>query len=336
MQLSLFYCVRLQHKQVALRNRGEQVSLQLTCGRRVFLASLILGSKYLQDRNYSNRAWSKISGLSTSEINLNEKGFLNHMDWEMFVSQETFEQWSNLLQTLIADIRNAAFLGESVVCEQRLSQTIQKLDLSLLTGRPESPSFSAGLQLLTPATTPTTEQYESSWPVPIVCPGQIALESVSVAPASHLSKLKRTVPRTPVQAGYGESFAQDSSEVDLDEDDAFNQYLNLSPATPHLAMDNGLLSPVSLQSVQLDLSDYSPSAQSDQSEVDLVGSLQCFAARSQCFRPPQEFMNHWRAPENKRLSQHMLFTCELTNSPVNLVNHEDNRQERLYKRIRSR
>jgi hypothetical protein len=34
------------------------------CGRRMFLAALILSSKSLQDRNYSARAWSKISGLN--------------------------------------------------------------------------------------------------------------------------------------------------------------------------------------------------------------------------------------------------------------------------------
>ncbi|KIK27005.1 hypothetical protein PISMIDRAFT_675324, partial [Pisolithus microcarpus 441] len=40
----------------------------LLCPRRTFLASLILASKFTQDRCYSNRAWAKLSGLSPREI----------------------------------------------------------------------------------------------------------------------------------------------------------------------------------------------------------------------------------------------------------------------------
>ncbi|CAJ0829500.1 3967_t:CDS:2 [Entrophospora sp. SA101] len=47
-----------------------------TCGRRMFLASLIIASKYLQDKNYSNTAWSKICGLQTSS-NMDAHSFEN-------------------------------------------------------------------------------------------------------------------------------------------------------------------------------------------------------------------------------------------------------------------
>ncbi|KAG0287524.1 hypothetical protein BGZ97_007077 [Linnemannia gamsii] len=56
------------------------------CGRRMFLAALILASKFQQDRTYSNKAWSKISGLPVSEINLNEIAFLALIDYRLFVS----------------------------------------------------------------------------------------------------------------------------------------------------------------------------------------------------------------------------------------------------------
>jgi len=35
----------------------------LLCPRRTFLAALILASKFIQDKCYSNRAWAKLSGL---------------------------------------------------------------------------------------------------------------------------------------------------------------------------------------------------------------------------------------------------------------------------------
>jgi len=40
----------------------------LLCPRRTFLAALILASKFLQDRCYSNRAWAKLSGLPAREV----------------------------------------------------------------------------------------------------------------------------------------------------------------------------------------------------------------------------------------------------------------------------
>ncbi|KAI1320559.1 hypothetical protein EDD11_000521 [Mortierella claussenii] len=67
------------------------------CGRRMFLAALILASKFQQDRTYSNKAWSKISGLPVSEINLNEITFLALIDYRLFVSQAVFQKWVTIL-----------------------------------------------------------------------------------------------------------------------------------------------------------------------------------------------------------------------------------------------
>ncbi|TGZ85456.1 hypothetical protein EX30DRAFT_24326 [Ascodesmis nigricans] len=77
----------------------EQVQLirAKQCGRRMFLAALILASKYLQDRNYSARAWSKISGLNTHEINVNEKAFLEAIDWRLHISELVFQKWTDLV-----------------------------------------------------------------------------------------------------------------------------------------------------------------------------------------------------------------------------------------------
>ncbi|KAK6523976.1 hypothetical protein TWF694_005646 [Orbilia ellipsospora] len=69
----------------------------LRCGRRMFLAALILASKYLQDRNYSTRAWSKISGLDIPEINTNERAFLITVNWELHVSDRIFDKWTKIV-----------------------------------------------------------------------------------------------------------------------------------------------------------------------------------------------------------------------------------------------
>ncbi|KAI8053836.1 hypothetical protein BDF22DRAFT_619508, partial [Syncephalis plumigaleata] len=55
------------------------------CGRRMFLASLVIATKYLQDRAYSNRAWSRVSGLSASEITRCERKLLNWLGWNLYI-----------------------------------------------------------------------------------------------------------------------------------------------------------------------------------------------------------------------------------------------------------
>ncbi|KAF3357300.1 Putative vesicular-fusion protein sec17-like protein [Verticillium dahliae VDG1] len=69
----------------------------LQCGRRMFLAALILASKYLQDRNYSARAWSKISGLATNEINQNELAFIFAVNWELHITDDVFQRWTDIV-----------------------------------------------------------------------------------------------------------------------------------------------------------------------------------------------------------------------------------------------
>jgi len=72
----------------------------LLCGRRMFLASLIAASKYLQDRNYSNKAWARISGLPVNEINVNERIFLGMMGFQLHLKADDFARWAARLAEL--------------------------------------------------------------------------------------------------------------------------------------------------------------------------------------------------------------------------------------------
>jgi hypothetical protein len=118
LQTALFYLFRIkpQIEQRALKPRGPPTPCDkgsedsghntdpATCGRRMFLAALIIASKYLQDSNYSNRAWSKISGLPLAEINENEVIFLRLIDYKLFIAEDVFKRWSSLLLTHIQAI----------------------------------------------------------------------------------------------------------------------------------------------------------------------------------------------------------------------------------------
>lgn len=107
LQTALFYLFRvkntiidrLSHQSIATTINREQD--YISCGRRMFLASLILASKFLQDRNYRNSAWAKISGLPVREINAAEMVFMKLIDCNLYISKATFEQWYGLLNAHI-------------------------------------------------------------------------------------------------------------------------------------------------------------------------------------------------------------------------------------------
>lgn len=107
LQVAMYYLVLLKEHLPKCDFTQEQSCIladrrAMQCGRRMFLAALMLASKFLQDRNYSTRAWGKITGLPTSEINTNELKFLEAVDWKLHVSKEKFERWSHTVIILSA------------------------------------------------------------------------------------------------------------------------------------------------------------------------------------------------------------------------------------------
>lgn len=102
LQVTMYYLVLIKahvprHDFTMEQPRDDPSSRALQCGRRVFLAALILASKYLQDRNYSARAWSKISGLHTQEINQNETAFLRAVNWNLHITNSVWKRWTKIL-----------------------------------------------------------------------------------------------------------------------------------------------------------------------------------------------------------------------------------------------
>ncbi len=102
LQVALYYLILIKphvpkHNFTMEQPEDRHADRALQCGRRMFLAALILASKYLQDRNYSARAWSKISGLNTNEINQNEISFLLAVNWKLHIAEDVFQRWTEIV-----------------------------------------------------------------------------------------------------------------------------------------------------------------------------------------------------------------------------------------------
>jgi len=108
LQTALLYCLKArltieasvefsmktcQNKSSLEKEIPKNFHPSLLCQRKTFLASLMISSKFLQDRTYSNKAWSKISGLSVLELGEMERNFLKVLDWTLFVREGEWEKW---------------------------------------------------------------------------------------------------------------------------------------------------------------------------------------------------------------------------------------------------
>lgn len=103
LQVALWYLMLLKcqlPKTDFTKEQGQSTCRAMQCGRRMFLAALMLASKYLQDRNYSTRAWSKISGLRVCEINENEMKYLQAIDYRLHIKKDVFDNWSRVVLNL--------------------------------------------------------------------------------------------------------------------------------------------------------------------------------------------------------------------------------------------
>lgn len=102
LQVALYYLILIQScipkRDFTMEQLEDSQSCRaMQCGRRMFLAALILASKYLQDRNFSARAWSKISGLKTFEINTNEMAFLSAVNWKLHIPEPVYNRWTDVV-----------------------------------------------------------------------------------------------------------------------------------------------------------------------------------------------------------------------------------------------
>lgn len=103
LQAALLYCLRIAPAVRAARLKhaclpvGTSWYTHLLCRRRIFLAAIMAASKFLQDRNYSNKAWVRISGLPLQELSSVEREFLAAIRWDLNVRPDEWQSWTRKL-----------------------------------------------------------------------------------------------------------------------------------------------------------------------------------------------------------------------------------------------
>ncbi|KAF9887285.1 hypothetical protein FE257_010413 [Aspergillus nanangensis] len=155
LQVALYYLIKIKphvpaHDLTHDQTRTKPVCRAMQCGRRMFLAALILASKYLQDRNYSARAWSKISGLNTIEINQNELMFLQAVDWKLHIPEATFQRWTDIVLKYTPGSGGASEGQTWRTVLPRLTPELEELD-----AEPMSPVSMGGYESISPSNSPS-------------------------------------------------------------------------------------------------------------------------------------------------------------------------------------
>ncbi|KIJ67950.1 hypothetical protein HYDPIDRAFT_107495 [Hydnomerulius pinastri MD-312] len=131
----------------------------LLCPRRTFLASLILASKFMQDRCYSNRAWAKLSGLPPREIGRCERALGEALDWRLWVGKLPAAQTApGRSLTKCKSESDILLAGKSLIAQPTIRTTTTDMDVSPLWNA-VSPPVSRSSTLRRHATLPAPSCY---------------------------------------------------------------------------------------------------------------------------------------------------------------------------------
>ncbi|KAG9724076.1 hypothetical protein KCU77_g15981, partial [Aureobasidium melanogenum] len=161
LQVALYYLVLIMpcvpKSDFTMQQSVDSPSVRaLQCGRRMFLAALILASKYLQDRNYSAKAWSKMSGLKVAEINLNERAFLEAVNWKLHLPEPLFKRWTEVVLRYTPG-QAPPPAGQSQVTDFSNEEPLTWKDII--------PQLTPDLELVAPPVTETIDRERSESPV---------------------------------------------------------------------------------------------------------------------------------------------------------------------------
>ncbi|KAL6598421.1 hypothetical protein U3516DRAFT_605452 [Neocallimastix sp. 'constans'] len=104
-QVALYYLLQLHQRIQNINETSKKQKLYTAlCGRRMFLAALIIASKYATDRALSSGTWAthiigQNNGIrNVSEVNSIQQEFLSIMEYELFIQHDNFNHWMDELK----------------------------------------------------------------------------------------------------------------------------------------------------------------------------------------------------------------------------------------------
>lgn len=164
-----------------LKSRLQPMAKGLRCTtHRIFLASLILAAKYLNDSSPKNKHWASYSivstnvyhfGFSRTEVNLMEKQLLFLLDWDLRITEaDLYHELEPFLAPIRADIearhlrrmrrKQEQELRERQLQEERLARQREREEEAQLwraLAQPQQPQ---------PAYLPAATSHEHAYPTP--------------------------------------------------------------------------------------------------------------------------------------------------------------------------
>lgn len=201
LQAALLYCARLgeamQQRQCPLVGPVPDMAASsaklglakedlyfLRCPRRMFLASILISSKFLQDRTYSNRAWAKLSGLNVKDLGRIERTFLKAIDYRLVVSDGEWDDWNAELKrarsSAIANGAPALSSGFHRSQSDNVTGAAAPYDTELRAASPRVASQVAHKYRPVLAETPSQHDFNAAPPPEISLPYSLAARTLSV------------------------------------------------------------------------------------------------------------------------------------------------------------
>jgi PHO85 cyclin-1 len=152
-----------------LKSKLQPMARGLRCTtHRIFLASLILAAKYLNDSSPKNKHWASYShirsesynfGFSRTEVNLMEKQLLFLLDWDLRITEEDLYRE---LDRFLDPIRREILAKHQRRMARREEAQRRKRELYTAAASYPSPPSSRGNSRSPRAAPPTTEEARSS------------------------------------------------------------------------------------------------------------------------------------------------------------------------------
>ncbi|KYQ94417.1 cyclin-related 2 family protein [Tieghemostelium lacteum] len=86
--------------------QNPQIKLSYLNIHRLFMASVLVASKYHNDKSLNNRYYAQVGGVNLTEMNLLEIKFLILVDWNLLITTDTFNTYNDLIQLKIKSLNS--------------------------------------------------------------------------------------------------------------------------------------------------------------------------------------------------------------------------------------